>query len=641
MSYLFNKNDVYKFKEFINAKTIEKGNELIFEVCPFCSNGGHSDKEHKNKFSINLLNGTYHCKRESCDANSGGNMLSIYKYFKNEGFTLTFEDDSNYKKMNAGDFVKLKQHKRESTNIAIEYMKSRGISEEICRKYEITSKCYGEDGDECIVFVCRDENDVVQFCKYRPINPDGTTGKEICEANAKSILFGMNHCDGHERLIITEGQIDALSLAEANIKNAVAVTMGKNNSKWTEYCFDFVNSFNEIIVFGDNENGEITLVDMISKKFKHPIIKVVKTEDYCDLKDANDILRKYGTCQLKKAVDNAQEVPSKNWLSTKQIKISDKKNEERLPSGIDALDRVLGGGFRFGNYHVITGRTGEGKSTLASHIMASALCEGYSCAIYSGEMAPADVKTVLYSQVAGKDHLQKYQDNTRWHDEQYRVTEEVEEYFDNGFLNKLHIYNSLNLDSEDELDAVIEEGILKYNARVFLIDNLMTATDLLSVENAFDKNDEVSKFSKRLRKLALIKNIIIILVAHSKKGANTVGLEMDQISGTADVGNLCDVCISYGKCEKDADTNINEITGNNPYEFKRLLKIIKNRGNKGKLLLSGIEINCEKGSYRLYNENFNRDGLIASKKSWDPEYDNLLIWDGCPLYDFEKTEESI
>lgn len=73
--------------------------------------------------------------------------------------------------------------------------------------------------------------------------------------------------ENHGRLIITEGQIDSLSVADCQIENTVSVPTGQGGRTWVQHCYDFVNGFDEIIVFGDHENGHVTLVDQITASF--------------------------------------------------------------------------------------------------------------------------------------------------------------------------------------------------------------------------------------------------------------------------------------------------------------------------------------------------------------------------------------
>lgn len=112
----------------------------------------------------------------------------------------------------------------------------------------------------------------------------------------------MKQCsENRERLIITEGQLDSLSVAEAGIENAVSVPTGAKGFTWVPYCFDWVMQFNEIVVFGDHEKGHITLLDDISRRFDKPV-RHVQEEDYLGCKDANEILQKHGPAAVRNAV---------------------------------------------------------------------------------------------------------------------------------------------------------------------------------------------------------------------------------------------------------------------------------------------------------------------------------------------------
>ena len=143
----------------------------------------------------------------------------------------------------------------------MEYLQSRGISEDIARKYEITIK----DGtDNILVFPFFDEKGNLQTIKYRKTDFDKSKdkNKEWFEANCKPILFGMKQCsEDKDRLIITEGQLDSLSVSEAGIDNAVSVPNGAKGFTWIPYCWDWVTEFDEIVVFGDCENEKIKLLE--------------------------------------------------------------------------------------------------------------------------------------------------------------------------------------------------------------------------------------------------------------------------------------------------------------------------------------------------------------------------------------------
>ena len=69
------------------------------------------------------------------------------------------------------------------------------------------------------------------------------------------MLFGMDQCEGFDTLVITEGQLDSLSVAQAGVKNAVSVPTGAKGFTWLDPCWEWVTKFQEVTVFGDCENG--------------------------------------------------------------------------------------------------------------------------------------------------------------------------------------------------------------------------------------------------------------------------------------------------------------------------------------------------------------------------------------------------
>jgi hypothetical protein len=93
------------------------------------------------------------------------------------------------------------------------------------------------------VFPFYDNKDELTFIKYRKTNfdPKKDKNKEWCFTDTKPILFGMDQCNlENKTLIMTEGQIDSLSVVEVGFENAVSVPTGKNGYTWVPYCWDWL-----------------------------------------------------------------------------------------------------------------------------------------------------------------------------------------------------------------------------------------------------------------------------------------------------------------------------------------------------------------------------------------------------------------
>jgi len=548
MMYQFNEEDVYRFAREKFIKTRNKGAEIQFEICPFCHGGKHRDKW---TFSFNRNSGACNCRRSTCGFS--GNMVTVAQA---TDFFLT-EDVTRYYNVNNynGKFKSFKEeHRKEATPIAIEYLESRGIPRAITERYGITSK---KDSEEIIVFPFRNEHGELKFIKYRNINfQKGDSGsKEWCESNCMPILFGMDQVNFENKtLIITEGQIDSLSVTAAGFENAVSVPTGKNGFTWIGHCWDFVCRFNKIIIFGDKEDKNITLVDDLRKRFGSRddlTISVVRIEDYLDCKDANEILQKYGTTKIIECINKAQPIPIPNIKLLADVERENPFEKEKLATGFRTIDRNLYGGLAFGGYVLITGKAGEGKSTLANQIICQALNQGYNTFVYSGELTNSFFKNSIDRQLAGR-HVLKYQDEL-WHDDRFTIPDDVQNKISEWYRNRCFVYSDEISDDPDSIISLMERAINQYGVRVFLIDNLMTALDLEQSESK-ERFDQQSEFVRKIARLARKMNVLIILVAHKRKG-KTVKADNDDILGTSEIANLATVIISFARKEEGANQN--------------------------------------------------------------------------------------
>lgn len=580
--YEFNAEDAIRFARHVNISTAVRGDELFFKTCPFCHGRG---KRNEKTFSINLKTGQFCCFRESCRRT--GNMIDLAREFD---FSLGNMVDEYYSPKKQFRQLKTPKEPIVPKDSAIEFLAKRGISREIAVKYQITSR---PDMPNVLCMPFLDENGVWRFVKYRKtdFNPAKDNNKEWCEANCKPILYGMYQCNlENDTLIITEGQMDSLSVSECGIENAVSVPTGANGFTWIPYCWNWVNHFKKIIVFGDHEKGHITLLDDIKSRFKSEIYHV-REEDYKDCKDANEILLKYGKEQVKKCIANAVKVPLPYLLDIENIEDINIYDIEKMPTGIHDLDYMLYGGLPMPSLTVVTGKRSEGKSTFTSQIIANALENNYNCLVYSGELDARTFKSGIYKQLAGRNHTFLYKN--KFGNEGYEVSKSNKVLISNWINGRLKVLDNSQIGSNNTVGLLeaIETSIQQYGTRVILLDNLMTALSSLAERNA-EKYDLQSQFTQDLTTMAMKYNVLIILVAHKRKNSNG-GDEMDDIMGTSDIANLSSVIIGYSRGREDECA-----------ENQRMLKLLKNR-IFGKVCFRGWVVDFDEHSNRIYGENDN------------------------------------
>ena len=577
--YEYKQSDVFDFAVFVGAETHEKGGELFFKYCPHC-NGGGKDTD---TFSINLESGVFKCFRASCDYH--GHFVELARDF---GFKLE-QEQTRYKK--------LPQKTIESKPKAIQFLGSRGISADVCRRYNITTQ---KDNDNILVFPFCDEQGIMQFIKYRKI--DFVKGKdkckEWCEKDTKPILFGMAQCDDFTRLVITEGQLDSLSVAECGIKNAVSVPTGAVGFTWLSHCWDWVNKFNEIVVFGDNENGKITLIETLEKRIQGKV-KCVRPEDYLCEKDANDILRKYGKEAITKAVENAQLREVKYVKRLANVEAVNLSELPKIKTGIRNLDRACGG-LLMGHITLLSGKRGEGKSTLMSQFVAQAIDQGNAVFVYSGELPNYHFKNWLDLQIAGNKNIQTR--TNEYGDNEYYLLPNTVEKINEWYHDKAYIFDNSSV-TDDEYEGLLKvmvDAICRYDVKLVCIDNLMTAME--SDANT-DLYRQQSTFVKNLEKLAQQYDVAIVLVAHPKKTQGD--FDNDTVSGSSDITNAVSFVLNYQRAKDDESCDSKLMITKNRMNGKLLTgenSIKLYYSEKSKRILSNELENIDYGCFRVQDD---------------------------------------
>ena len=604
--YEFNPDDAYNFARHVGIEVKEHGGELFFKTCPYCK--PRATRGNVRTFSINLKTGQFKCLRASCGIS--GNMVTLSKDFD---FSLGNEVDEYYRPKKR--YKRLKQPKEaiKPKPEAIQYLESRGISEEVAKKYEITVQT---SHPNILVFPFYDEKGVLQFVKYRKTDFDKAkdSNKEWCEASTKPILFGMKQCDdSFDTLVMVEGQLDSLAVATAGIPNAVSGPTGAQGFTWIPYCWDWLCKWKKIIVFGDFEKGSISLLDELAKRLKDRV-EHVREDNYKDCKDANEILLKYGAEQVRKCVEESVKLPIDNVIDLADVKELDPYSIEKIPTGIADVDNLLCGGIPFGVVTIVTGKSGKGKSTFVGQIITRALNKGDNVFVYSGEMPNYLFKNAIDFQIAGPANV--VEEDRRDYVKRY-VRKSAKDKIVEWYRGKCMLYDRTMVKDEDtDLLNTIERMIVSQNSRVIVIDNLMTMINKTRVKGS--KLEAQSEVSNALEDMARFYNVCIILVAHKRKDSGIDDEDMDDsIRGDSDIVNSAGVIIHYN-VNKDENTMEN---------YPRIISVTKNRVF-GRTSYRGWKVHYDEKSKRIYGDHDDLNICLG----WDNEsggfvedYDNSIF----------------
>lgn len=292
--------------------------------------------------------------------------------------------------------------RHETDDFALSYMEGRGISEKIYRQYGcFQAKRYFpklEKEDVCIGFPVI-FNGKEKSCKFRALSDKAFAG-----AGSPPVLFGFQLYDPEvPHILIAEGEIDAMSWAEAGIANAMSLPSGasvggpeKQGYLWGSKVA-IENSKRVYVALDDDEPGHACAEELARRVGKHKVY-VVKYPEGC--KDANDVLQLHGKEKLVEVFSNAAPWPVSGLYDTLRYsaEVMDliiRGEDTGLSTGLSNLDGIYK--LSPAKLNVVTGIPGSGKSELIDQIMVNAAeQEGWRFAICSFENHPkAHIKKIL------------------------------------------------------------------------------------------------------------------------------------------------------------------------------------------------------------------------------------------------------
>ena len=512
--------------------------KLIPDLCPLCHGGSHG--KDKRTFALFLNNGTFVCKRGSCGRH--GRFEELAKELSNEDVKL---HRATWTNKSDKQFVLPSVQVFDPTEEIYKYFESRRISRTTVDALKIGSDF---EGNIVFRFFWNGEDVYHKFRKpHKPATPDECRRKEWQESGTKPILYNMDNVVFTQPLIICEGEIDCASLYEAGLTNVVSVPSGCDNNDWVTHCYDWLEKFHTIILFGDNDAPGKRAVETWTKKLGEYRVLIVKNYpeiagtnpvQYC--KDANEVLYRYGESALIEMVESAEDVKTKGLIRVADIIPVDPTKIPRIKTNIPALDDAIGG-LAEGCVTVFTGKSGNGKSTLSGLILLNAIEQGYTCAAYSGELSGGLFQEWILAQAAGPDYIGVKWDPIRGRNIPF-VSPDIQKRILDWLGDRLLLYDNneqfVDLKQTDAIINVFTQASRKYNAKVFLIDNMMT-----SVADSDDEWRAQAMFVNAVKKFATHYQAHVMLVCHPRKTKIGSDITKDDISGTSSIMNLCDNAI--------------------------------------------------------------------------------------------------
>ena len=297
------------------------------------------------------------------------------------------------------------------------------------------------------------------------------------------------------------------------------------------------------------------------------------------------------------------------FLTAKDILNMPRPPERFVKTGISDIDQRMRG-LKTGYTSVLSGLRASGKSSVISEICLDCVESGSKVTAFSGELSPQNFMRWMNLQAAGKTHAEPTQ-----FEGYYNVAKEnqekIAEWLDKNFTLYNNKYGNDFLAVKEQLERKIEAD----KPNLLILDNLM-AFDIRSLsENKFEAQ---TAFTWSLHEMAQKYDIHIVFVAHPRKAMGF--LRLDDISGTADIGNAVDNAFIIHRVNNDFIRLTKQMFGwkdDDPlYSADNVIEIAKDRD--GGLQDYFIPLYYEKESKRLKNS-------FAENKiyGWDKQEDGF------------------
>lgn len=423
----------------------------------------------------------------------------------------------------------------------IEYFGKRGISKGVLDYLDVR-----EDNNGNGVFNFYDTNDVLTMVKYRPartVDKHSGQPKTWCQKDADTapLLFNMNRINTSKPLLITEGEIDCASAIEAGYLNAVSVPLGAGNFHWIEENWDWLDSFDSIIIWSDNDEPGIKMRKECIYRLGTWRTKYISTPMYFEkedgkripLKDINDCLQVGGKDFVMKLIADAKDVPVKSVVDYSEIEELDISQMDGVMTGIKPLDDELGKLF-YGTLTILSGRPGSGKTSIVDQIIAKTIDGGDPVFLFSKELSERMLASWFNAIIAGRRNMveKTSPDGRKYYVVPYSAQKKMQQFYN----KKLMIYRD---DEPNDVESVLksaEECVRKFGCKLIVLDNLMML-DLQCSEN--DKNTAQTNLINALIKFAVKFNVSVVLIAHPRKTQDSNSdIEMYDIAGSSNIINL-------------------------------------------------------------------------------------------------------
>ena len=226
--------------------------------------------------------------------------IDVYKYHKEQGLNHVEILDKYGLLDDMSEAItedELEIELKSLTGSQIEYLDSRGISEETAAHFRLSD----HEGNILIPYF----NNVGTLTGAKIKNLKNLSPKYYSVKGSKFGLFNKSNLSTSEHLIITEGEFDCMILHQVGFSNVSSIGTGANSlDKFFRVEEKFLKSFPSLIVVSDNDSAGEGMKKTFIDKFNISV-KLPDKSSFKGLKDISDVFLKYGAKQIEGIIRSA------------------------------------------------------------------------------------------------------------------------------------------------------------------------------------------------------------------------------------------------------------------------------------------------------------------------------------------------
>ena len=429
-------------------------------------------------------------------------------------------------------------------------VRNRGLSEETCRKFSYLT--------------CNVSEGTVYAAQYR--NKDGAIVAQKIRTQDKKFsirgdgknmtFFGQHLWNYGKKLVITEGEIDCMSVSQ--IQNhrwaVVSLPQGAQGAKRAvKDNWDYLCEFEEIVLMFDMDEAGQSAAREVAELLPLGKAKIARLP----CKDANECLAQGKTAEVVNAIFQAREYRPDGIVSAADLREEITKPDEvsSVTYPYEMLNTVTRG-LRRGELVTITSGSGMGKTTLCSEIALHLHKSGERLGMI---MLEESNKQTLRNLIG----IHTNTNLTVNHDALSK--EELEGAFDEIFLGDDQVYLYDHFGSTD-VDTICSR--IMYLARVLEVSWIILdhISILISGLATNDERKLIDMTMTKLRTLVQETGIGLILVSHLRRPEGDKGHEdgakvrLGQLRGSHAIAQLSDICIGLGVDPENPNSNIRQLS---------------------------------------------------------------------------------